>query len=212
MRFRGVLCQRLFHTPAARVKPAVSTPRWKSLMLSRIRRSPLLVALIALICIVVVVAIVGVVNRRKFKGQVLRDETVIVELISSDDPEWLTFENNLVRVEVGCDQFREYLQVTATNSGKDTHSQIWREYAQEVQATVAANSNHCSGLSLGEHHTANILELGIGTVYDKRSETEVKTIRMWAYSFICGPLCGRGTRTFYFPDGTQFLEVIDWIS
>jgi hypothetical protein len=53
---------------------------------------------------------------------------------------------------------------------------------------------------------AYLLQSGFAAVYDKRARTEVTTIRFWDYAYFCGPLCGRGTWSFYLPDGTLFLE------
>jgi hypothetical protein len=179
-------------------------------MLSRIRRSPMLVVSIVLMCVAVVVTALIIINNRRFKGQVLRDEKVTVQLSSSAHPEQLTFENDLVRIEVGCDQYFSYLDMKTSD---DSLPESYRTDLEELKASIeAANSCNVGEALLHEHAIADILEQGMGSVYDKHNQARAPTVKIWFYEFFCGPLCGEGSRSFYLPDGTLFLRVTDWIS
>jgi hypothetical protein len=139
-------------------------------------------------CVAVVVAALIIINPLRFKGQVLRDERVTVQLTNSVHPVQLGFESELVRIEVGCDQYHVCAHID---------HDPWGDVGE---------------VSLGEYAVADILEQGMGSVYDKRNQAEVATVEIWFYSFICGPLCGEGSRSFYLPDGTLFLRVTDYVS
>jgi len=179
-------------------------------MLSRIRRSAVLVVAIVLMCIAIVVTAHVITNNRKFEGQVLRDEKVIVHLTSSAHPEQLTFENDLVRIKVGCDQYLAYLDIKTSD---DSLPKPYRADLEELKASIeAANSCNVEEALLYEHAIADILEQGMGSVYDKHNQARAATVKIWFYEFLCGPLCGEGSRSFYLPDGTLFLRVIDWMS
>ena len=65
----------------------------------------------------------------------------------------------------------------------------------------------------GEPHIlADLLERGLGTLLDRRTNRLVTQITVRHIGEHCGPLCGHGGREFLFPDGTVFLSVVDWWS
>jgi hypothetical protein len=179
-------------------------------MFARLRRTPWIIRLILLIVMVVItIAILGV-NSRKVKEEILRDEKITVELINSVDPEQLTFENEMVKVTVGCDQYLTYLDMIISD---ESYSEDFRTDYKKIKRSIETTSSCLDqGIALDEYVVAGILEHGLASVYDKRTQAEIPTVRIWYYESTCGPLCGGGGRTFYLPDGSEFLHVQDWIA
>jgi hypothetical protein len=179
-------------------------------MITKKRRPLWLIAIILLISIAGIAAVIITINSRKFKGEVLRDEKVTVELTHSTHAQQLAYENEYVIVTVGCDQYLAYLDIEISN---ETLPESIRADDEELRKKIeTTNSCEGKGISLGEYTVANMLEKGMASVYDKCNQVRVATVTIWYYEFICGPLCGQGTRSFYLPDGTMFLDVQDWIS
>ncbi|HYL55636.1 MAG TPA: hypothetical protein VEU73_08690 [Gemmatimonadales bacterium] len=61
------------------------------------------------------------------------------------------------------------------------------------------------------HILANLLERGLGTLLDRRTNRLVTQITVRHIGEHCGPRCEHG-REFLLPDGTVFLSVVDWWS
>ena len=59
---------------------------------------------------------------------------------------------------------------------------------------------------------AELLEKGEAIVYDIRNNEMLNYIMIEHFVFALHKLAGRGGRRFLLPDGTVFLEVIDWMS
>jgi hypothetical protein len=174
------------------------------------RRPRWLAVSIALIAIVVTVAIIVIINNRRFKVVVLRDEKITVVLTSPNHPSQLAYENEVVKVAVGCDQYLNYLEILLSDEFLTESRRI--EYNKIKEVIERTNSCDAKDIFLTEHSISNLLEQGMASVFDKRNQTYVTSVSIWYYESICGPTCGGGSRSFYLPDGTLFLEVIDWIS
>ena len=78
-------------------------------MITKKLSTPRLVVLIILVIIAGIAAWIITIPNRMYKGEILRDEKITVELTSSTDVQQLAFENDFVKVTVGCDQFLTYL-------------------------------------------------------------------------------------------------------
>lgn len=94
-----------------------------------------------------------------------------------------------------------------------SYSESLRSDYKKVKTSIET-THTCvgNGITLDEYIVADMLEHGIASAYDKHRQKEVSAIRIWYYASTCGPLCGGGGRTFYFLNGTEFLQVQDWIS
>ncbi|HTP07810.1 MAG TPA: hypothetical protein VMP08_06145 [Anaerolineae bacterium] len=120
---------------------------------------------------------------RRVSVHVLRDETQTITLNRSLNPKHLLYENDIVQISIGDDQFLTYSD------------------------TINLTDHNIEGL------VAAMLEEGQAVVFDKRSQSYVDTVQLRKYEYLCGPLCCAGFSYFYLPDrnflnpnGTQFLE------
>jgi hypothetical protein len=135
--------------------------------------------------------------------RVIEDETVTIELVGSDHPRQLQYENEHVRIEVGCDQYLNFLQ---------SRQELRLEpIASEGESITDFNldTGLCPAL-IPIRELPDLLETGTARIYGKQRNLEISTISVQKYGVICGPLCGWGWRSFYLPDGTLFLHV-EWI-
>ena len=196
----GSLLSALFPTAIGAIGGAIGGIAYRHIDTLRISRKLLSIAPILLLSIIIVALTPG--------GRVLQDETVTIELVGSDHPDQLSYENEYVRIEVGCDQYLAHL-----GSVEESPREEWEKEREELIASIKETGS-CSenNISLNEYSVAAILELGTATIYDKRSQSKVTSISVHTYGLLCGPLCGRGGRFFYLPDGTLFLDIEDWIA
>ncbi len=144
-----------------------------------------------------------------FHEQVVRNETGKIDLTSSNSPKQFVYENDLVKIQIGYDQFLTYIERSLYKSQGDADAQ--RRLAELKRDAETRFSDRDYLLTDNQHLIADMLELGMARVYDKRNQLDVMTIEMKAYGFICGPLCGSGNRYFYLLNGMKFLEVNDWV-
>ena len=115
--------------------------------------------------------------------EVLRDVTQTITLTQSLNPKHLIYENDIVQISIGYDQFLVYSD------------------------TISLTNRNLEGFA------AAMLKEGQAAVFDKRSQSYVNTIQQRTYEYLCGPLCCGGFYYFNLPDGnlfnpngTQFLE------
>jgi hypothetical protein len=142
--------------------------------------------------------------------KVLRDDTITVELNPSSYRDGLFYENEFVFIIVGCDQYLVYLDnliINFSEKGYETE-----QYIKQKNDLQVSGSCENKGISLNKYDVADLLESGSAFVFDKRKQIVVHKIKIRYYDYICGPLCGSGTRTYYLPFGAIFLEVQDWVS
>ncbi len=183
-----------------------------------LRRTLLLVTLLALCATVftfdynpLYAALAGVPSPPVIVSAVFRDESRTVTLTGSDDSRQIVYENDLVKIQIGYDQCLDYVdprlrQNRASDAGAAAHFVELKRWIDEEFARSPQTLKY-----LDAPFAAAFLEMGIGQVYDKQNQHEVATITVRALDFVCGSLCGWGGREFYLPDGTQFLEDMDWI-
>ena len=120
---------------------------------------------------------------RRGSVQVLRDETQTITLTRPLNPKHLLYENDIVQISIGDDQFLTYSN------------------------TISLTDHNIAGL------VAAFLEEGQAVVFDKRSQSYTNTVQRRTYEYLCGPLCCGGFYYFHLPDsnlfnpnGTLFLE------
>jgi hypothetical protein len=178
-------------------------------MLAKIYRLPRLAILFFLAVVFVIVAIILITRNIKFKNQVLRDETITIKLVSSIGSQQLIFENDTVSIESNCEQYLVFLDMKVADP---SISETTRLNYEETRKNIDETNCHIEFPSLSEQIVADMLEQGVVCVYDKRSNTKIMTVTVRYYEFLCGPLCGQGSRSFYLPDDTLFLRIIDWMS
>ena len=143
-------------------------------------------------------------------AEILQNEAAVVQITASSDDEQLIYENELVRIEIGCDQYVTLLdhQIVLFMP----YEYIVGQFEETKSAILAENSCIGAGIVLNEYDAVNALEIGLGAVYDKQTDTWVDSIQIWYYAYSCGALCGQSSRSFYLPNKTMFIHVVDVVS
>ena len=182
------------------------------------RRTLLLITLLALFATALTpdynplyAALAGVPHPPVIVSATLRDESRTVTLLGSDDPRQIVYEDDLVRIQIGYDQCLAYIerrlrQDQESDAGAAVHLVELKKWV-EAEFMYSPQTLRYSR----SRFAAAFLEMGIGRVYDKRNQLEVATITIRDLEYICGGTCGWGGRHFYLPDGTLFLEDMDWV-
>ncbi len=153
--------------------------------------------------------------RSKLAVQVWRDETQTISLTRSLNPKRLVYENDIVQISIGHDQFLDY--IAAQLRDPETTSAM-QEYYKEWRAKVDLELSRSDVMLLNErqieYFVATMLEIGQAAVLDKRSHSYVRDIKWRTYNYTCGlNCCGEfyyfylPTVDFFNPNGTQFLEL-----
>jgi hypothetical protein len=153
--------------------------------------------------------------RSNWHVDVMRDENQTIALTRSSNPKRLVYENDVVQISIGYDQFLDYIE---TQLRDPEATSAMQKSDKEWLAQVELELSKGDVVKLTEYRieffVANMLETGQAAVFDKRSQSYVDAIRWRTYEFVCGTFCGGGFYEFYLLDtglfnstGTQFLTV-----
>jgi hypothetical protein len=150
--------------------------------------------------------------------EVLQDETRTIPLIPVTDPYLLVYETDRVRVSIGYEWYRLWMEAGIQDALDDGRSpESLRKRLAQVELALRSGEV----VTLDGHDDrlliATALEAGQAAVFDKRRQVDVTTIDMRTYGVMWSPWSGEGTRSFYLPGiplfhlrGARFFEVIDW--
>jgi len=149
---------------------------------------------------------------------VYRNDTSAVVLKSSDidEPKLVVYDSKPARVLVDYTRLMNDLGhfITQYNVPDDLIlSDSLRAWASEQDTIIFDEStSEPRFIARVQFRLADMLEKGNAVVIDRKTGTAVTRILVEHFESRMQKMAGRGGRRFYLPDGTLFLEVIDWIS
>jgi hypothetical protein len=142
----------------------------------------------------------------------IEDVTAIIILPDPPTGHIVFIDTELARIEIAYDAYIDYLEQDSPDMLLPNIDKInWVNQKFQTQSSLGVVSG------LDYLYVANLLEGGKAAVFKKDSKTYLKKIYIRTHSYICGPTCGAGYRSFYFIEvfnlrGTLFFEIEDWVS
>lgn len=142
----------------------------------------------------------------------IEDSTATVNLPAPPSGYVVFIDTELARIEVAYDDYIDYLEQDSPELLLPNIDKInWVNQMLQTQSSLGVISG------LDYLYVANLLEEGKAAVFRKDSKTYLEKIYVRTHSYICGPTCGAGYRSFYFIEvfnirGALFFEINDWVS
>lgn len=135
------------------------------------------------------------------------DETKTISLEkSSNARQLILFENERIIISVGHDQ---YLSHAKSDVKLPTFSDIVESHSAEIEPLFDRGILP-KGFYDQSAFVVEMLNSGKASVYDKQAGKELTNITVRYQNDIFCPVCGGGSISFYFPDGTLLYKGPEW--
>ena len=147
-----------------------------------------------------------------------RNDTSEVVLTSSaiDESKLIVYESRSVRILVGytklMSQLRDFIAQYNVPEDLVLNETLTARASERDTITINESTGEPRLIERLQFRLADMLESGNAIVTDRKTGIAVTRILVEYFESRIHKMAGRGGRRFYLPDGTLFLEIIDWMS
>jgi hypothetical protein len=135
-------------------------------------------------------------------------KTITIALKPLTQTQQLLYENEHVRIRFGYDEFMARLEQAQGLEGAPQTKQRLQDYA----VARHINLREPDAWYIHQHIVVSLLQSGLVSVYDKRSESYVTSIKIRTFEITYGPDWAEGHLAFYLTDGTLILDTLTWLT